>query len=187
VDFADRRDSGSVAGDGIALEGLPVHAVLSGQVASVIQDRFPYGNALLVETPLDDLPALWQEQLQVPTPGPTLELRDPLSCPPRFELPGDLTRRSLYLLYAHMKEPVGLQPGHELDCGQIIGAIGSSGNALNPHLHLEVRAGPSGARFSSMAHYDNSASAEEMANYCAWRVSGIFQLIDPLRLLSAVP
>jgi murein DD-endopeptidase MepM/ murein hydrolase activator NlpD len=86
-----------------------------------------------------------------------------------------------------MKEPMELQPGQAVTCGQTIGAIGSSGNALNPHLHLEVRAGPSRASFSSMAHYDNSASAEEMANYCAWRVSGIFQLIDPLRLLSAAP
>jgi murein DD-endopeptidase MepM/ murein hydrolase activator NlpD len=182
VDFADRRD-----GSTIALEGLPVQAVLSGQVASVIRDRFPYGNALLVETPLDDLPFPWQEQLQVPTPGPTLEVSEPLTCPPGFELRGDAARRSLYLLYAHMKEPVSLELGQGVACGQTIGAIGSSGNALNPHLHLEVRAGPSGANFSSMAHYDNSAALEEMANYCAWRVSGIFQLIDPLRLLSAVP
>jgi murein DD-endopeptidase MepM/ murein hydrolase activator NlpD len=182
VDFAERLEGSSVA-----LEGLPVHAVLSGQVASVIQDRFPYGNALLVETPLEHLPIAWQEQVQVPTPGPTLELRGPLTCPPGYTPPGDPTGRSLYLMYAHMKEPVNLQSGQDVACGQTIGAIGSSGNALNPHLHLEVRAGPSGVSFSSMAHYDNSASVEEMANYCAWRVSGIFQLIDPLRLLSAAP
>lgn len=186
VDFAERRP-----GDPVALEGLPVHAVLSGQAASVIVDRFPYGNALLVETSLDSLPVSWQAQLQLPTPGPTLELRSALTCPPvseaTFTPPSDTTGRSLYLLYAHMKGPVEIQPGEEVACGQAIGAIGSSGNALNPHLHLEVRVGPSGAGFSGMAHYDSSASPEEMANYCTWRVSGIFQLIDPLRLLLLVP
>ena len=182
VDFAERRP-----GDQVALEGLPVHAVLSGQAASVIVDRFPYGNALLVETSLDNLPVTWQAQLQLPTPGPTLELRSALTCPPGSMPSGESEGRSLYLLYAHMKEPVELQPGREVACGENIGAIGSSGNALNPHLHLEVRVGPSGAGFSGMAHYDSSASPEEMANYCTWRVSGIFQLIDPLRLLLPVP
>jgi murein DD-endopeptidase MepM/ murein hydrolase activator NlpD len=36
----------------IALEGQPVQAVMDGVVAGVIDDRFPYGNAILVETPL---------------------------------------------------------------------------------------------------------------------------------------
>jgi hypothetical protein len=65
--------------------------------------------------------------------------------------------------------------------------VGDSGNALNPHLHLETRVGPAGARFSSLAHYDASASLEEMDNYCAWRVSGWFVLLDPLQLLAHQP
>ena len=67
-------------------------------------------------------------------------------------------------------------------CGQAIGSVGMSGNALNPHLHLEVRVGPAGIRLESMAHYDTSATAQEMANYCRWRVSGLFQLVDPMQL-----
>ncbi len=74
-----------------------------------------------------------------------------------------------------------------ISCGQTLGAVGSSGNALNPHLHLEVRIGPSGARFSSLAHYLPSASEEEMGNYCLWRVSGYFQVIDPLTVLALPP
>jgi hypothetical protein len=38
-----------------------------------------------------------------------------------------------------------------------------------------------------MAHYDASASLEEMANYCLWRVSGHFSLFDPMDLLSVSP
>jgi murein DD-endopeptidase MepM/ murein hydrolase activator NlpD len=80
-----------------------------------------------------------------------------------------------------------LQPGAEVSCGEKLGAIGSSGNALNPHLHLEARAGPAGADFASMAHYDASASPAEMRAYCDWRVSGLFQLIDPMLFFVTAP
>jgi murein DD-endopeptidase MepM/ murein hydrolase activator NlpD len=86
-----------------------------------------------------------------------------------------------------METPPDLQQGDRVECGQSVGAIGSSGNALNPHLHLEARLGPAAARLASFAHYDSSASPEEMANYCAWRVSGLFQVVDPLRLLLEIP
>jgi murein DD-endopeptidase MepM/ murein hydrolase activator NlpD len=62
--------------------------------------------------------------------------------------------------------------------------VGKSGNALNPHLHFEIKVGPAGLRFTSMAHYDASATLEEMATYCTWSISGLFQVVDPLRLLS---
>jgi len=61
--------------------------------------------------------------------------------------------------------------------------VGDSGNALNPHLHLEMRIGPAGITFAGMSHYDNSATSEEMAAYCTWRVSGKFQLVDPLKFI----
>jgi murein DD-endopeptidase MepM/ murein hydrolase activator NlpD len=89
----------------------------------------------------------------------------------------------LYLLYAHLQVAPDLQLGDQVACGGAIGAIGDSGNALNPHLHLELRIGPQASRFHSMAHYDASATPEEMASYCTWRVSGQYQLIDPLKLL----
>jgi murein DD-endopeptidase MepM/ murein hydrolase activator NlpD len=178
VDLADRQPDSQ-----IALAGRVVQAVLGGSVAAVIQDRFPYGNALLVETPLEglpnDLPAALGLSEPAPTPIPNLVLTCPDVVPKNWQ-----ASQSLYLLYAHLQKAPAFQPGDPLTCGQALGFVGDSGNALNPHLHLEVRLGPSGARFSSLAHYDNSATLEEMDNYCTWRVRGIFPLVDPMRLLS---
>jgi murein DD-endopeptidase MepM/ murein hydrolase activator NlpD len=96
----------------------------------------------------------------------------------------DPQKRSIYLLYAHMEAPPALEPGGKVLCGQAIGTVGMSGNALNPHLRLELRVAPAGIRLESMAHYDNSATAREMANYCLWRVNGLFQLVNPMQLWS---
>ncbi len=181
VDLAIRA-----ANSGIALSGAPVEAALSGQVVMILHDRFPYGNAVLIETPLD--PALsypWPASV-LPTPGPTLAPRSALTCPtdvapPAFE--PTQPQRSLYLLYAHLQDLADLQPGQAIHCGDPIGKVGSSGNALNPHLHLEMRVGPQNAPWDGMAHYDASASPAEMSAYCLWRVSGWFQLVDPLQVL----
>ncbi len=164
---------------------MPVQAVLSGVVASLTQDRFPYGNALVIETPLEALSPALLESLQLPTPQPEVTPIS-LTCPdlaaPIWEGQQGPSRRSLYLLYAHLQSSPAFEPGDPVSCGEALGAVGMSGNALNPHLHLEVRVGPAGARLPAMAHYDASASGEEMASYCAWRVRGFFQLIDPLKL-----
>lgn len=177
LDFAD--GSGP---EGMAVPGKRIQAVLPGVVAAVVTDRFPYGNALIVETPFSSLPADWIQALALPEPGPPVQPIS-LTCPevPELDL-GNGLERSLYLLYAHMQAPPALQVGDPVSCGQELGAVGSSGNALNPHLHLEVRAGPAGARLGSLAHYDASASPEEMAAYCAWRVRGLFQTLDPLTI-----
>jgi murein DD-endopeptidase MepM/ murein hydrolase activator NlpD len=169
----------------IALAGRSVQAALSGRVAAVIRNRFPFGNALIIETPLDTLPPAWLGPLSIPTPGPTLEPHSALTCP-AFQIPAewDLSRQSLYILYAHMQETPTFQPGEAVTCGQPLGAVGQTGNALNPHLHFEVRSGPRGARLSSLAHYDVSASLDEMAAYCTWSISGLFQMFDPLSLLA---
>jgi murein DD-endopeptidase MepM/ murein hydrolase activator NlpD len=170
----------------IAVAGLPVQAVLPGQVAMLLTDRFPYGNAVLVETRLDASPAAWLAALGLPEPVPTLAFIPALTCPQPESLPDWNTEvRSLYLLYAHMRDAPTLQVDEEVSCGQTLGAIGDSGNALNPHLHLEARIGPAGVRFGSLAHYDTSATPEEMTNYCTWRVSGWFQHFDPLRLFAS--
>jgi murein DD-endopeptidase MepM/ murein hydrolase activator NlpD len=111
-----------------------------------------------------------------------------LTCPAINPQPvWDFTSRSLYLLYAHLQAPVEFRMNDPVGCGEQIGVIGQSGNALNPHVHLEARLGPPGARFPGMAHYDSRASAEEMAYYCAWRVSGTFQLMDPMKILALLP
>jgi hypothetical protein len=183
VDLADM-----LLPDRIAFAGRPVQAALSGRVAAVIRNRFPFGNAVIIETPLDHLPPAWLGQLSIPTPGPTLEPHSALTCP-AFQIPAewDLSRQSLYILYAHMQDSPAFQPGQAVTCGQPLGTVGQTGNALNPHLHFEVRAGPRGARLLSLAHYDVSASLDEMAAYCTWSISGLFQMLDPLSLLAVVP
>ncbi len=180
VDFADIDPTYQ-----IALEGRRVNAVLNGLVAGVLNDRFPYGNAVLVETPLEQLPDEWLKSLQIPTPAPYQAGHPSLTCPESGFQPESISgSRSLYLIYAHFKEPAQLKPGDFVTCGTALGVIGNSGNSLNPHVHLESRVGPANVRFDSMAHYTGSASLDELANYCLWRVSEAFQLIDPMRLFS---
>ena len=167
----------------IALSGKVVQAVMNGTVAGVVEGRFPYGNAILVETPLERLSPEWNAILQIPTPAPSREGHPSLTCPEgQPPLNMDESRRSLYLIYAHLKEPPTFEVGDTIKCGQELNAIGNSGNSLNPHLHLELRVGPAGTNFESMAHYTGSASPQEMYNYCLWRVSETFQLLDPMRL-----
>ena len=179
VDFADLQGPNH-----IAVNGRPVTAVLGGRIVMVTVDRFPYGNAILIETPVKDLPSTWLDLLNLPQFLNPHANRSALTCPDQLDPPGDLSQRSLYLLYAHMLAPPDQEAGQIVTCGEVLGAIGSSGNALNPHLHLEVRLGPANSRFTSMAHYDASATPQEMAAYCTWRISGYFRLVDPTRLLS---
>lgn len=163
--------------------GLPVHSVLAGQVAAVIRNREPYGNAIMIETALQTLPADWLASIPVPAPVPTIRPLPNLLCPTDTAHYGDDTSRSLYLLYAHLNQTPALVDGQAVSCGQVIGAVGTTGKSVNPHLHLETRVGPSGATFASMSHYDTSSTSAEMSAYCTWRVSGLFQMFDPLQLL----
>jgi murein DD-endopeptidase MepM/ murein hydrolase activator NlpD len=171
----------------ITLTGRPIHAVLPGIIAGVIQDRFPYGNAIIIETPLKHFSDDGITALNLPTPAPTQQGHPALTCPERETQPTwDFENRSLYLIYAHLEDPPTHQLGENIICGQALNAIGSSGNALNPHLHLELRVGPAGARFEGLAHYTPSASPIEMHNYCQWRVSETFQLLDPMFLFQSM-
>lgn len=180
IDFAfyEYKDQGSI-------KDWPVQAVFPGEVAAAIHDRPPYGNFIIVETSLTMLPADIKELVEKrkPTSGPTPVT--PLSCPPDIENPIQWSSdESLYLLYAHMGKVTDLKIGDELACGSSIGFVGNTGLSGNPHLHLEARVGPAGNRFTEMAHYTASASAVEMANYCAWRISGWFRMFDPMELLN---
>jgi len=179
VDLADR-----LPGSQVALSGRAVNAILAGRVAGVIRDRFPYGNALLVESTFDELPEGFIQSLRIATPAPAFSPDPALTCPSVLGKIGVNDGRSLYVLYAHLLNEPELIVGESVACGQRIGVVGESGNALNPHLHVEVRLGPAGVSFESMAHYDNRATLEEMDAYCTWRVRGIFQLVDPMILLA---
>lgn len=153
----------------------------------VLDDRFPYGNALLVETSISAFGRAAELAALAPDWGSFYQ--DPaLTCPDNqgalLDFAGGYP--SLYLLYAHLQNMTRFTPGERVSCGQEVGIVGSSGNSLNPHLHLEARLGPPGARFPSMAHYDSSATPAEMAAYCTWRVQGDFLPLDPLGLVTTL-
>jgi murein DD-endopeptidase MepM/ murein hydrolase activator NlpD len=182
VDFSYYRHNGQ-----IGIQGLPVYASLEGKVIAVLKEKWVYGNAIIIETPLDLLPATWLTQLQLPNVAPTVVPNQRLTCPdikndPNQEL--DKNKRSLYLLYAHFDQSPTLKIGDLVNCGQQIGAVGNSGKSSNPHLHVEVRIGPSEAIFEGLAHYDASTSDLERHNYCVWRASNLFQMIDPMKLFN---
>jgi len=170
--------------DGQPMAGLPVQAVLAGRVAMVTGVRQPYGNAVLIETPLEG-PGAKILRDQIPTPSRLLQPSNSLSCPDYTAFVPGSQSVSLYVLYAHLEKPAELAPGQQVGCAQPIGAVGTTGRSVNPHLHLEFRAGPSGIQFTSMAHYDPAATQDELRNYCLWRISGAFAPFDPIPLIHA--
>jgi murein DD-endopeptidase MepM/ murein hydrolase activator NlpD len=180
VDFSYYRRNGR-----IGIQGLEVHSALNGKVIAVLRQKMVYGNAIIIETPIDQIPDKWVAGLGLPAVSPTVVPNPRLPCPDvKDDNNNHLnpSKRSLYLLYAHMEEPLVLKIGDSVLCGQKIGLVGNSGKSTNPHLHVEVRIGPSGAVFEGMAHYDASSTELERHNYCVWRVSNLFQLTDPMNL-----
>lgn len=178
VDFAYYRWKGREV-----MLGLPVYAAISGKVVRILEDKFPYGNAVILETRLDDLPDELQARLAIPAPldAPIPSTR--LVCPAYPTISAESAERSLYTLYAHFDQLPLVNPGDEVACGQQIGVVGTTGYSSQPHLHLEMRVGPAGYPITSMQHYTTLSTPEELAMYCFWRVSGVFQLVDPMRLL----
>ena len=146
--------------DRVSLEGADVQSVLSGGVAAVVSEKYPYGNMIIVETPYDQLPQALLAQY-------TLH-----------------STQSLYLLYAHLKQPSPYKMGDPVACGEMIGIVGNTGASGNPHLHLETRIGPAGVTFASMEYYKTTSTDEERANYERWRFLGDFILYDPWILLN---
>ena len=169
---------------GYAVKGAPIQTILGGDVVMVMNDRFPYGNSLLIETSYQQLPSGWMNHLNN-RPMPALFDNSPnLTCPADWDdEPLQDEQLSLFILYAHLANPSSLTIGQKVTCGEEIGEIGDSGNALAPHLHIEMRYGFSSDIIDSMAHYDVSASEDEMSNYCRWRVSGWYHLVDPTELI----
>ena len=168
----------------IAKTGLGVNSIINGQVVMVMNDRFPYGNAVLVESAFDSLPSGWQNTILNETAPASWGTNPALTCPSGWDQdPESNADPSIFILYAHLENPPEVTQGQLIKCGENIGRIGMSGNALAPHLHIEIRYGPSSGLTDSMAHYDTSASLGEMSNYCRWRVSGWYRLLDPMSLL----
>ena len=140
--------------------GVGVQSVLPGRVAAALPDTYPFGNMVIIETRYEEL-------------SPELLQRMPVS-------PGE----SLYSLYAHLQAaPLVALNDPVLACQQI-GAVGTSGNSVEPHLHFETRLGPPGATFASMRFYKANATQEEREYYTLWSTSGIFRTFDPMALLA---
>lgn len=173
---------------GYATKGAAVQSILGGKVVVVINDRFPYGNSIVVETSFEDLPTSWQNYLQN-LDRPALFGTNPvLTCPEGWDqVQNEVDSLSLYILYAHLDEKPNHTAGDQMEAGNLVGTIGDSGNALAPHIHIEMRYGISGSLAGTMAHYDVTASENEMATYCRWRVSGLYRVLNPLDLLLLDP
>ncbi|MDO9545245.1 MAG: M23 family metallopeptidase [Pelolinea sp.] len=180
VDFAFYRRK-----DLLSIDGIQVLSALDGEVVTIINDKYPYGNAVIIETPLDSLSPNFLDQINFPALQPTV-IPDPKFSWVPEELPFllSVTDRSLYIYYAHLKYPSILEVGDKVACGQQIGFVGNTGDSSNPHLHFETRVGPSGARFESMAYYTAQSTQSERYNYIVWRIRNLFQLFDPMKLLS---
>lgn len=165
--------------------GHPVQSILPGVVTQIVENRYPYGNMILIETPLDQLPdgVLTPSSIPTPIPEENIHLFNPCETNPLYSkmVPFNWSEssRSLYTLYSHLQEKPDFEIGDNITCGQIIGAVGITGNSVAEHLHLEIRIGPSGAEFGSLAMYTSDATVEERYNYCIWSTSGRFQPIDP--------
>lgn len=154
-------DLGYYTREGELFTGTPVLSVLDGIVAAVIQDSPPYGGMILVETPYDIIPPALVASQNLP--------------------PGN----SLYSLYAHLQNLSTFNLQQSVTCGQQLAETGLTGFTSGPHLHFETRWGPAGITFpDGMAYYRADNTEVERANYQRWRMSGEFQLFDPLELLS---
>jgi murein DD-endopeptidase MepM/ murein hydrolase activator NlpD len=172
-------------GDLLTMLGLPVQSILNGKIVAAITNRPPYGNFVIIETPLENIDLSGSTVQVLPTRAPTNIPDKALNCPVGADsFDPNSQQLSLFVLYAHLNHPTSLSVGDQVSCGQVISDVGTTGFSVNPHLHLETRIGPSGAGFSEMAHYINNASNQEMHNYCTWRISGVFQMFDPMILLS---
>jgi murein DD-endopeptidase MepM/ murein hydrolase activator NlpD len=146
-------------GNRASILGEGVQSVFNGRVAAAIQDRFPYGNMVIIETPDEAMPEELVKRL------------------------GMASGESLYTLYAHMLAAPQVTLGESITACQGLGQVGKSGNAAVAHLHLEMRIGPAARQFPGMAYYFTHATAEERENYVLWRTSGTFRMIDPMSVL----
>lgn len=112
--------------DLVATPGTPIYAVADGMVYSKRSSTpsYAYGHTLVLEVGIEDLPPTQAAEFRRVNPG----------------------SRSVGFFYAHLSElPDGPNP-QPVQCGDVIGKSGSSGNAssmttiaLGAHLHFEVR------------------------------------------------
>lgn len=148
-------------GERSSILGVGIQSVLDGVVVARGEDTFPYGNFLIIETGQRNAPVWLQDEIG---------------------LTGGM---SLYLLYAHMQDAPRVNLGDGISSCQLIGSVGASGNAVEPHLHLEARLGPAGRSFpDGLAFYHTQTTEEQRENYTTWRTGGEFTHFDPMIILN---
>ncbi len=175
VDFAFwNRDNKSILGD-------PIQAVFAGKVSMAdSKEKPPYGYTIMIETPLNTVPPEVIQAIKIPTQPLGTIINNKLNCPDLSKDQWNTASKSLYTLYGHLISAPSNKQGDLIQSGQVIGFVGNSGYSSAPHLHLEMRIGPSGTTFSNMGHYDGNTTEEDRHNYCNWRISGVFQMFDPM-------
>ena len=72
--------------------------------------------------------------------GSSISLKDPYGLAVAIRHDFGYKNQPLYTIYAHMEE-IDVTVGQWLNTGQVLGKVGSTGNATGPHLHFEVRLG----------------------------------------------
>ncbi len=154
-----------------SIEGEVVQTVLGGRVALVLKESFPYGNAMLLETGISELPRAWEEAVSDKIQAYTLAFQGTAA-------------GSVYFLYAHLQDVPALEAGQRIDACTPLGAVGKSGNAGVAHLHLEMRLGPANAQLEDMGYYLYEITPQQRESYLRWRTSGEFQHFDPMALLT---
>jgi murein DD-endopeptidase MepM/ murein hydrolase activator NlpD len=168
------------------MEGIEIYSMMPGKVVGVILKRNPYGNAVIIETPLVNIPPAFVEKLSVPTELTPYPYNPRLiGCEALKNQSWSIKPASIYLLYGHMKETPLVTVGQQVQSGERIGLVGNTGASGNAHLHLEMRWGPGGTVFASMSHYDGGATDQERLEYCTWRISGKYVMMDPMNVINA--
>jgi murein DD-endopeptidase MepM/ murein hydrolase activator NlpD len=152
-------------GERDTIKGVVVQSIFPGRVAAAFTtDTIPYGYAVVVETQIEDIKAVFPA-------GVTIDTQD-----------------SLYVMYAHLDQPPQVTPGEEVRCGTHLGFVGQTGGVstpyLIPHLHVEMRVGPRDQRFDEMGFYDTRLSEAARQSYQRWRLSGEFRHFDPMLILA---
>ncbi|MEN6393447.1 MAG: M23 family metallopeptidase, partial [Anaerolineaceae bacterium] len=158
VDFAFYRRYGLAS-----IAGEIVQAVFEGKVAGIVENKYPYGNALIIETPFDKISQTSRQTL------------------------GLQKDQSIYTLYGHLDHISIKEIAQEIEACQALGLVGKTGNAGVEHLHLEMRIGFAGEILPSMSYYVKGATPAEREAYLRWRISNEFVHFNPMLLLDTTP
>ena len=91
--------------------GLPLKAAMAGRIAAVLPDRYPYGNALIIEVPLEKVPPRWLANLNWPAVEATVVPDGRLTCPAPLNLPQMEPQRAFVVPDVRSPQPAFILEG----------------------------------------------------------------------------